>query len=359
MNDYYNPYNRIHLYWSYFSHLEDAEAKTIAGLMQISAIPLSTIREDMVNILAGSTEPFIAPDTDSDGYLILSQQNDFTEDDWYERPFPDSLRNRLLSGALDHLPFSRNQAQEELPLTLTVEEYKALQYLFAATTSTNKPDFTEHYPLLIKDSYRFHTNTIASTRNRTDFIKFLEMVDSALLYGSCLHMEYASPQYRKPLVLDIKPLKLVYDAIDNIYAILTIGPDPIHPTSKDGVMVYRIDRILSLQETKKKITISDTSLLDIAPNVWGMQFNATPHRVKVRFYNEGNVFHKVRMDLSYRTNGRLYEADGYLYYEDTVYGISSFQRWIRGFGSSAIVIEPISLRREIIASLKERQGQPD
>ena len=44
-------------------------------------------------------------------------------------------------------------------------------------------------------------------------------------------------------------------------------------------------------------------------------------------------------------------------YEDTVYGISKFRPWIYGFGSSAIVLEPVSLREHIIQSLKERKNR--
>ena len=102
----------------------------------------------------------------------------------------------------------------------------------------------------------------------------------------------------------------------------------------------------------------DVSVIEqLAPQVWGNCFTDSPEHVKVRFYNEANVWEKVRRDLACRKKGQLYEKDGFLYYEDTVYGISKFRPWIYGFGSSAIVLEPVSLREHIIQSLKERKNR--
>ena len=97
-------------------------------------------------------------------------------------------------------------------------------------------------------------------------------------------------------------------------------------------------------------------LCEIAPNVWGNLFHDAPKSVKVKFYKEGRVWEKVRRDLECRTNGKLYEKNGFLYYEDIVYGFSKFSNWIYGYGSSAIVIEPKWLRQRIIQSLQVRKN---
>ena len=52
-------------------------------------------------------------------------------------------------------------------------------------------------------------------------------------------------------------------------------------------------------------------------------------------------------------------------YTDIVMGLSEFRTWLRSFGSSAMVLEPESLRDELVASarrMKEmysRQVSPD
>lgn len=101
-------------------------------------------------------------------------------------------------------------------------------------------------------------------------------------------------------------------------------------------------------------------LCEIAPNVWGNLFHDVPKSVKVKFYKEGRVWEKVRRDLECRTNGKLYEKNGFLYYEDIVYGFSKFSNWIYGYGSSAIVIEPKWLRpanHSIPSGQKKRVGK--
>ncbi len=78
---------------------------------------------------------------------------------------------------------------------------------------------------------------------------------------------------------------------------------------------------------------------------------------KIKFYNEANVWAKVKKELANRTNGKLYEKNGFLYYEDLVYGISKLRSWLYGYSSSAVVLEPAELRQQIIDSLKTRQMQ--
>ena len=107
----------------------------------------------------------------------------------------------------------------------------------------------------------------------------------------------------------------------------------------------------------------ETKLIDhmnqIAPNVWGNNFSCTSDQtadVKVKFFNVANVHEKVRKQLACRTNGKLTEKDGCLYYEDKVYGLSRFRSWIYGYGRAAVVLKPESLRKDIINSLKKRVG---
>ena len=120
------------------------------------------------------------------------------------------------------------------------------------------------------------------------------------------------------------PVKIAYDSTDNLYYVLSIGK------KNSDIRSYRIDRIIHLEPVNG---ISDYSpdlsfLMQIAPNVWGCNFSAVSDpknlfHVKVRFFNVANVFNKVRKELSCRTNGQLYEKDGFLYYEDDRTGTRS------------------------------------
>ena len=100
----------------------------------------------------------------------------------------------------------------------------------------------------------------------------------------------------------------------------------------------------------------DTSFLEKAPQVWGMNFSCeTPTHVKVRFSRSANVEKKVKKELEFRTKKKLSESDEFLYYEDDVYGLSKFKDWILSYGWSAVVLEPQSLQEEIIASYTIRK----
>ena len=53
---------------------------------------------------------------------------------------------------------------------------------------------------------------------------------------------------------------------------------------------------------------------------------------------------------------RIENADGYYYlYEDDVLHISKLKSWVYSYGSSMVVIEPESLREEVIESYKKRK----
>ena len=103
--------------------------------------------------------------------------------------------------------------------------------------------------------------------------------------------------------------------------------------------------------------------LFIAYLVWGNSFTAKSiGPVKVKFYNEGKVWEKVKKEFANRDPSLLYEKDGFLYFESPeVYGGdggANFLRWIRGFGSSAIIIAPKELRNRMIESYQKRLETP-
>lgn len=79
-------------------------------------------------------------------------------------------------------------------------------------------------------------------------------------------------------------------------------------------------------------------------------------RVRARFYNpEGSVpnFVKERVLLQGQWGQIVFEDENSFIYEITVNGTTEIKPWLRSFGSSCEVIEPASLRREMIAEWKE------
>lgn len=76
------------------------------------------------------------------------------------------------------------------------------------------------------------------------------------------------------------------------------------------------------------------------------------YHVKVSFQSFGNIPEKLTELKKLRKNAKLYKENDRLIYEDDLRGLNSFSRYIRGFGSSAIVIEPQELREKQIESAK-------
>lgn len=265
---------------------------------------------------------------------ILLDEFYYGESDTFEKLFTE--------GVFDDVPIMLDVKENMYRFPLSPEEAVALWNLdITREIKLNRSEFDRTYIDFydVKDSYLF-------TNQYIDINHKLEMINEAITNKQCLAITYKASVDRT-IKFYFRPLKVTYDADEDIYSILSIY--------KGRIQVHRLDRIESIKKSDKKIVDCDESLLDIYSNVWGNCFSDEPEHVKVRFYNEANVWNKVRKELANRVNGKLYEEGGYLYYEDTVYGISKFRSWIYGYGSSAIVLEPESLRKHIIDSLKERQ----
>ena len=387
--NYYNPYLRFQIYHTWL--INDKEntdlleeyplGVSMQKLHEITHIPLAIIRKDFLtmfqwqnnlmqsvtnNTFYATTENMFVLSFDSEhaSYHIADQQYDLDTlyDTLMSAQFPQQFETLLLDGCFDHLPiFLEYNIGETYYLSLSSEESVALQMLDEEALYQKDSTHTSIHPTIqklgklytnsykIKDSY-LYTHEYTMPNSKLTLYHKLDLLNKAITQRSCLLLKYQSAKNQMQQFV-FRPLKISYDADENLYAVLSIY--------NNAVQVHRLDRILSLTETTEQVPVPDMTKLDIYPNVWGNCFSDTPEHVKVKFYNEANVWQKVRKELAYRTNGKLYENDGFLYYEDTVYGISKFHAWIRGYGRSVIVLEPKSLRDKILESLRIRAIEYD
>lgn len=375
--DYHNPYHRIQFYYTYLRdewYDEDSYGISIKKIHEITGIPIKTIRKDFLEIfcwqkeisahISHLKEDDLPSDSKANANKTKSAQEYTILDEfelWFhckdsqdyniihqiescETNFSEQLKKSLMTGDLDNIPITTNNPFYHLSVTL--EEFLALQELathqpevsfMVSPTTVNYNDTI--FPCKIKDSI-FYTHQYA------DLNQYLNVINIAIEYKTCLSIHYKTAA-GKIQSIDLRPLKISYDADENLYSLITI--------KENRIQVYRLDHIVSIKKCKKCLPKEDTTLLErIYPNVWGNCFSDVPIIVKVKFYDEANVWEKVRKNLQNRSNGQLYTKDGFLYYEDTVYGKNKFRSWIYGFGSSAIVLQPESLRQEIIQSLQSR-----
>lgn len=374
MNNYENPYIRLQTYYSWISRGSyDLDGMSILELHHYTQIPIDTIRLDIAAILKWQAAinskydgdiSFIPENLENRIFLNFENIKDLfkenqsdgdmsDEDSQFEYTIADmlnrfdpDLEEQLLNGGFDHISIDIENCSltesDNFNIALSYDESLALDAIRKDITPDKPSPITKTSFLQIKDSYR-------TIHDYQELTSRLQIIDEAIKKKKSLSMNYKN-SIGEILKITFQPLKISYDESENLYCVLSV--------SENKIQVHRLDRILDLRPGTEKVDAGDSSIIDsIAPQVWGNCFSEKPEHIKVKFYNEANVWEKVKRDLACRTKGKLYEKDGYLYYEDTVYGISKFRPWIYGFGSSAIVQEPKSLREHIIKSLKERKNR--
>lgn len=147
------------------------------------------------------------------------------------------------------------------------------------------------------------------------------------------------------------PLKILYDHQYGRWYLLS--------HSREGIRKYRIEGITQLEEDaavdedwhEEKKRELDRKIR----NSWLVD-TGRPVTVRARFYNpEGSEpnFIKERVLLQGQWGEIVAEEDGSFLYEITVNGTTEIKPWLRSFGSSCEVLEPLQLRREMIAEWKE------
>lgn len=384
-NHYNNAYARLQYYtlWlkndiEYLSLTEEFDhGVSIRFLNSGGEIPLHVIRNDFLELFRWQANltsrvnsyvvPFVTVDTESDAYRLFDSKGTFADllDNLYEtRKLPSSFEEQLLAGTLDDIPmFLDSTLSPGFSLKLTPEEATALHQSFRfhqesrlsdanyfkgdylvsphhnmqSAPTKNLPGESYHYDgdFLIKDNYQYnHAYEAIDSK--------LKAVNDSIISHKMLRIRYHGPFGTD--FHDIIPLKIAYDASDNTYSIWAKEDNKLN--------TFRLDRITKTELLKQKHSLSDADMeLPYAPQIWGNDLIGVPTHVKVLFRNEGNVIRKVKKDLAFRTLATITKTADGLLFEDNVYGLDKFRSWLRGYGSSAIVLEPESLRQTIVTSL--------
>lgn len=136
--------------------------------------------------------------------------------------------------------------------------------------------------------------------------------------------------------------------------------DPYHLIYKNGawyliaychwrkdVKIFRVDRIKSVNETGASFIIKKNfSLKDYLRNSWQIT-RGEEVNVVVRFFPPASRM--VREMEWLPTQKIMEEEDGAIIFSARVSGLIEIKRWILGYGSQAEVLEPQSLREEIVS----------
>lgn len=155
-------------------------------------------------------------------------------------------------------------------------------------------------------------------------------------------------------VVTTLPLKVVYDHQYGRWYLLSHG--------REGILKFRMEGITQIEEdlpVDESLFETKTNELEEKIRYSWLVDTGRPVTVRARFYNPGPTesnFVKERVLLQGQWGEIVSEDDVSFTYEITVNGTTEIKPWLRSFGSSCEVLEPIQLRREMIAEWKEIQS---
>ena len=124
-----------------------------------------------------------------------------------------------------------------------------------------------------------------------------------------------------------------------------------HCHTRQEARIFRIDRIKNLVRTSQKFQLQEEfSLQEYMENSWQLG-KGEPVRVRVLF--EPPVSRLIRENVWHHTQ-EIQELPGdRLIFSATVEGTWEIKKWILGWGSAGICLEPSELREDIAGELRE------
>ena len=145
---------------------------------------------------------------------------------------------------------------------------------------------------------------------------------------------------------------LFYSVETNCFYLLCFNMD------NKSIMQLRLDRIASIREgDEKNNKYRSNTFLKIYEEMFSASFEPKKTHVKVIFQDFGNIKERLSALHNKRKFSKLYdisplseEIPHSIMYEDDLRGVSAFARYLRSFGSSALVLEPSSLQALMIQS---------
>mgnify|MGYP002532019472 FL=1 len=324
----------------------DAISATIEDISIILSIPVFRVREMIIQLsqfkeLNGAlvVEPVISSD----------ENNFFSSDSDSDPDFPSNIR----AGYYD---------QQAFRLILREDAFISHnQFLFQCDNLEYRM-LTSEYPELKKSIssqpyYMVKESPFTPPIENKRITNLLEVINQAIEFKLPISMQYYSPTIRQKEEKIFYPVFIYYNiASSSIYCI-----DGFR--SNDGARnAYRLDRILhaDIVTSPKCLQCSYTPLTEDEQQklycFWGApdfypkasnEHNEQFH-VKLKIFNEtANLLKKIQSETANRKYGKLYQEGDTYFYEDDVIGKDSFRSWLRSYGSSVLVLEPLSLAKEI------------
>ena len=314
---------------------------TITSISDKCGIPVPMVRKYIYHLLKNkllSTHIFL-------DYEIYDQENG----DTWEQSSSKKLLEEISHGTYDNTEITFDEIETLMPGSFLIP-FSSIEYECMKSYYPGMIDDAGSGTFEIKDIYGSVSN---------DILAIEEKLQSTITYHKRVEIYYVSPG-KKAASFTCTPVQIIQDTTQHLAYL------------KDSENnLYRLDRIKCSFDANGKVRsgiqeVSDTSTTSTKPfslnpmskYYWAADNNENnaadkstekPIHVKIRVRNETrNLINKLKKDVILRAEtSKLYIKDGSWYYEDDILGINDFRRWLRGYGSSLVVLEPKSLIKQI------------
>jgi predicted DNA-binding transcriptional regulator YafY len=186
-----------------------------------------------------------------------------------------------------------------------------------------------------------------------DYARFREIINrlnEAALQKKIIEMVYYTMSRRKEGKRKVDPYRIWF--FNGTFYM--IG----YCHQRRGIRIFAVDRIKMLHQTKESFEIPEDFDFEefMRPSFGVFQGKG----VKVRIWFAPDAAGYIKEKIWHDTQQIISQKDGSILFEADVAGTQEIKFWVMGWGSNALVLEPIELRNQILAeslAMVERYGK--
>ena len=247
----------------------------------------------------------------------------------------------LLESAKQHIPipFSIMElmalyfSRDMLKILKDTHFYDSLESLFQKIKTTLAPEYINY----LKQMESSLQVDIKPYKDYSQFREIIDQVNTAILKRQQVQMTYFTMSRRKTSQRIVDPYKLwFFDATFYMFGYCHLRND---------IRLFAVDRIQALEPTHITFeTPVDVDIENLLRSSFGA-FLGEPIEVVIHFSAKiaGYILEKIWHESQIVEK----QKDGSLIFRAQVAGIKEIKAWILGWGSDAVVLEPVSLLQEI------------
>ena len=212
--------------------------------------------------------------------------------------------------------------------------YDSLESLFQKVKTTLPPESKK----FIKNVEQTLHLGMKPYKQYSKFKEIINRVNDAAINKKSIEMVYYTMSRKKESKRKVDPYKIWF--LNGTFYL--IG----HCHVRDEVRIFALDRIKMLHQTKDAFEIPEDFSLDefVGPS-FGV-FQGEPIKIKIWF--SPDVAGYIKEKIWHESQKVEQQSDGSIIFEAEVAGTEEIKFWIMSWGASALVLEPESLRAEIL-----------